>query len=488
MKKVFKTAALGITLAALASVASATDYELNIYGASAQFTFWGQGQAELFVRSQSSGAINVANASLKGGLGCQKAGTNFTGDFGVTVGTNCQALPNPADRVVIRYTKDNSIEGVRAAVGLNPSNKSSVCGDTAKRKLGTFTATESGTTTLSVTAVNPGATSTADCYVVDVGASDVAMTSFTQTTKPATGTPTVLRGINSLNGITPLNTQQINTFNALEVAKPVIVPFSFFANKALVRVDADTQAPKLDSNGQPIGIDNLSRQQVLMIFGAPTNLYTWDQFGPDYPAKTVARCVRTAGSGTHATLEKAVMRGSNINLIQQELIDVEDTFMKLVPGSTEMLACVNDNAGFPNDAIAVGYADSDYIMASYQLNGDENIKTANAQVKRMNYNGGGEGMTAANYETYGYSGVKNDIINGSYEFWSQQHLYSNIPATGGPKYVLFKRLVDYTATNALPCNIANNGGNITKPLGCYWLNASELLVNKNSDVSPVVFK
>ncbi|MDY6905461.1 MAG: hypothetical protein SWH61_12325 [Thermodesulfobacteriota bacterium] len=69
----------------------------------------------------------------------------------------------------------------------------------------------------------------------------------------------------------------------------------------------DCKADIADTECMQQPIDNISRLQALLIFSGQVN--NWKAFGPWYPDLPIVQCMRHAGSGTHATLDKAIFRG-----------------------------------------------------------------------------------------------------------------------------------------------------------------------------------
>lgn len=435
MKKMLKIAAIGATVIAGASIASAADLEFNIYGASAQGTYWKQvaedflktkygctaAQIDKQFRDPVSGAVkpeSEAKAAIFIGFGCS----------GYTSGN-----------VVIRYTEDKSSEGPRAVMGVDPDGLSSCdsAGHETERRQITYTGTSKATAAYAI-----------GCHPVNIGASDVESKSFTQITP----------GFDFSNVYIPGK-------DVLAYKRPIVVPFSFFANTALP-------------------VDNLTRQQALMIFGQSTGLTNWDQFGPGYPSASIAVCMRHAGSGTHATLDKAIMRKDGINLINASNTNPDNGPLTFFNASTSNeVACVNNNAGLSTStAIAIGYADSDKIVSALDSNGNE-VNAAYPNVKRLKLNGAGEGMTQDNYDTYTYSALKNEIINGIYDFWSAQWIYRS--KTADSNWVThFNKLMTYAETKELDCDPSDSSKKFT---GCYWVKSEDMMVVKEKDSDIATF-
>jgi len=455
MKKVIKTVALGATFAALASTAVAADLELNIYGASAQNKFWNTYAQQFLEASVDDGGMGCTGTTVKGYADAAKK-------LGMTVGQNCAYNDN--GKVTIRYTANKSVEGPRAVMGLDPQNNDSCPADQRFQAV--------------LNAAGTAVSTTPECLPVTVGASDVASEAFTQESHGYKNGNYNTSDYNEvLAGQVIPGAAEIGTY-----ANPVVVPFSFFANS--------TNLPT---------VNNLTRQQALLLMSG--NVANWNQFGPGYPDKKVVLCMRHAGSGTHATLDKAIMRDEpNRGLPTTNQLNVAAA--NPLPGimfhesSSDMIKCVEENGrygtkpdgsawptpstpGTPN-AGAIGYADSDATVDTaqgtngYAADGTEYQLASLSHVKRLKYNGAGEGMNSTNLTTYGYSALKNEIIHGSNEFWAAQWLYINADAPGdgtAARVDFFNRLTAYASSTILPC----------PGIGCYWLTASELTVSKEDD-------
>jgi ABC-type phosphate transport system substrate-binding protein len=440
MKKVLKVAALGASIVALASAASAADLNMNIYGASAQGKFW-KAEAKTFLETP----------FLNGGAGC--TGATVVGQapgnskLGITVGQNCELAGG--DKVFIRYTENKSVEGPRAVMNLDPQEVDNCI---------TGQPTNDGQRSQ---AHWDGSAFSAQCLDVHVGASDVASESFTQESH------------GYLNG--KYNSTQFDEVLAGQVIpgaadigraeQPIIVPFSFFANSKLP-------------------VDGINRQQALLLFSG--NINNWNQFGSAYvPAgftnSRVVLCMRHAGSGTHATLDKAIMRGDRLLSSQQS---VSNSIVAASPkilfheSSSDLMKCVNENGTYlPTTTIevaAIGYADTDKPVSSLDASGNEVFSYPN--VKRLKYNGGGEGMTPANMTAFGYSGQKNEIINGINEFWSSQWMYIKQGQESETTMGLFDKMMAFASSKVLPCTAANT-------TGCYWLTKGQLKAKKETDTT-----
>lgn len=440
MKKIVQVAALSASMLAFGASANAAVLEMNIYGASAQLNFW-----------NSYAPIFLKKTVAEGGMGCATTTSGFLatdGNLGVTRGFTCAG--NGGEDVILGYTANKSVEGPIAVENLQSGAGVDSCaavgGVYPNRRVATMSAT--------------GAI-TAACKDIHVGASDVASESFTQASqgmeKGYLGTGASINEDLSAKFIP--GSDDIAT-----TRRPIIVPFSFFANKNLP-------------------VDNITRQQALLLFSG--NVANWSKFGPGYPDAEVALCMRHAGSGTHATLDKAIMRGDRDLATGEWVFGPGVAATMFHESSSDLAKCINANgAPMANSAggtyVAIGYADSDKMLSALNADGSEVNGSSYTNVKRLKYNGVGEGMTPANYAAYGYSALKNEIIHGIYEFWSAQYMYMN--AENPAVTDMFDKMMTFAETNTLPCDPATN-----QKLGCYWLNSTELQVTKDLDTTVPYF-
>lgn len=442
MKKIVKSIALGAALLAAAGPAGAADIELNLYGASAQYTFWhSQGPSFLTTTQGCTGTTQAETADKK---------------HGVTIGNNCTG----GNRIIFRYSARASYDGPQAVanrfqVGIAPDCP----GQPGFRKLADET---------TISGVTVGATK---CVDVLLGASDVAGESFQQSSTGQLKGP--LGGGNvafSFNGVDT---------TGLTAYQPIVVPFGFFANNAVhVKKCAGgahdgnlctvaTQTTDCDTGvcTEQV-IDDISREMAVQIFSGQAPF--WSNFGDSYTVAGatpgtddfVVACLRHAGSGTAASLDWAVM---NHGFWGAPLVAAESSFPPIVwfnESSTDEIKCVNGNStANPTGAPigAVGYADADQ--------------------------GTGVSGTSQNVAALKYNGVpsrRNTIRNGNYDFYSNQWLYENPVKTpnGSAQHALIVAL-DAFAGNPANLTLSSSLGNKAR----FWASKGEMEYNKVDDKS-----
>jgi hypothetical protein len=204
---------------------------------------------------------------------------------------------------------------------------------------------------------------------VTIGASDVPCECFTQESHGWTYGP---------SNTAPWQDLKFNAIDmtGIPVCKPMIVTFAPFANVAVTK------------GGVPI--TNITRDNMELIFSG--QVYSWgdiaDVDGIPFDAKDMYVCLRSAGSGTHASLDA---------YLSSPIITNESDGMFEFTGSTSpMMNCINQ-AGIA----AIGYADAD--------------RTPPANVRRLNLNGVGT--------TFG--DIADANVYGTWNFYGAQHLYGN---------------------------------------------------------------
>ncbi len=445
MKKLFKGLIVGMAIFGMVSTAGAADLEMNLYGASAQHEFW-------------NSAIPVWLDTV---LNCDTVTTDITNQkHGISEGTLCDLTAQDADTITVRYSNKNSSYGIGTPCGM-----SNYAGDTCA----------DGETEMCPSVGNCG---TLACYPVHVGASDVELTSFTQSAdKPNTFTYDFAKECPSF-GNNSTEFLDANCDTILDgTAKSVVIPFGFFANNAISKhrctapapVDADgthmaypkwgwqcdptktnvdgtnadcipyykcedgvcnggaragLECAEDGDNPGPFGcpgtlettqceempIDNLSRLMVLQIFSADNEqwLDRWNQFGPWYPDAGIVRCMRCAGSGTHATFDLQVFRG-DASLMPQSILG---RFYHHA-SSSDLTKCVRDN-GWPSSFGPTPWAGTEY-------DGDTRLAVGYADADKIFMDQDYKDVHIVKYQ--GVEPARAKIENNEYNFWAAQTLY-----------------------------------------------------------------
>jgi periplasmic binding family protein len=438
MKKMSKALVVGASLLACAGTAQASaDIEINLAGASAQWLFWND-VADSFL-TQAEGCTTVTQNRENPDITKSKQGW--------TKGTNC--VNRGGKSIIIRYSSKASYDGIRAqkgiantddsfgAVTIHPTNGSSVinggvaqlCSNANQRPL----ADEDAPT------ANGGYIGSLVCRTVNVGASDVAADMFTQISVGKLKGPMAAAADTSKTR----SNLAITDLSGVSSKTPVIVPFGFFVNKGVTWKKCGTATSTVDERNknsfcltsadctgagetcQSTTIDNITRPQAVAIFSKTAT--NWSDFGAYYDAKPIVACLRHAGSGTAAALDKTVMRGDVwgkglwANAATAASYPPASNAYWYNDSSTDLMNCVDGQitggTGSRGDIGAIGYADA-----------DQTNKTNTVGIK---YNGVAPSRQA--------------IRNGWYDFYTNQQLY----------YIT----ADHTATkDTTPSSITITGG------------------------------
>lgn len=444
MKKQIKIVALtAVALLGASALAGAT--ELNMYGASAEYTYW-SAQAQNYLQNNLGCSSTFNNT-----VGTTSAGVS-PGVTGVacyaTQGTSCTSSLTDGT-VNFRYCSNSSVTGIQSAGGFVAADG---CTDPTQRKM-----------------INPDATNTVSCNTVHIGTSDVKGESFTQASSG--------NKVGPLGGGSFSASYSGQSTSGLTGANTIVVPFGFFVNKAVTakqctaglvgnycttnaQCDTANAAGNGVCNTTPTTITNLSRLQAVQLFAGYVG--DWSQFGGYFTSQPVVLCLRHAGSGTHATLDYAVVSAGTTGW-GNSLVQFEDQIgppaIWFNNGSGDEIKCINGNntvagsygysSGSANGASigAIGYADGDQALGA--ANTSQNI----AQVKYQ-----------------GYYPTRTHIRNGEYEFYSPGWVYYK---TGASNASLIQNLITY----------AQNPANVPSTKANYWAALGEMAFVKDSDKS-----
>lgn len=516
LKKIFTGAIAGTCLMFMVNGATAEQVDMNIYGASAQFKYWTVAAPGYLTNPPELTDVDsdgvVTQADVAGGdvlnLGCSdddvwvastdggdlpngkdagiaiclgSAGIDTDGDGVADVDVDGDGTPDTGDGMhkwdgtsyvgdgityAVRYTANASYDGVNSVQGIGDTmpeydDTTLGCADN-ERAL----ADEASTDFVQYSAVTEeeledddtnGDVTDISCMDVHIGASDVAAKTFNQTSFGNIIGPKSdpMYDCSAFPEVAPEDYDgdcEYRVISGYDVPsdflhyRPIVVPFSFFASNDVY---------------QDRGITNMTRLMATTIFsGQVTN---WDQFGANSLGMTV--CLRHAGSGTHATLDAAVMRKDNV-LLQQEITGFP-VIMGFSPavwfnaGSSDAYKCVSDSTG------AVGYADSDKTKDGYWAN-------------RMTY--------------MGADGLHDNIVNGIYDFWSAQWCYvdNKEPAPLGDPDLLSKSVDGFNeADEGLIFELmtyAADPANMPTKRAPYWAAQNEMKVEKDTDFAQPKFK
>jgi hypothetical protein len=461
LKKIMKGMLMGCALLALTAPVHAAVVNINIYGASAQHLFWNDA-ADNFLTSKSCTGV---------------AQDEYNKSHGITRGT-CGS-----DTVYIRYSSKASYDGIYAVKGAANTDS---CPTAFQRKM-------VDEASCSDWVLGGAACTGIRCMEVTIGASDVDGSSFIQESHGQLKGP---NGGGYVNRTFPATGVDVS---GLIPHQPVVVPFGFFANNSVTKTkclgpdpleptasakkavstwgyqcyDPDNDGKSEDCIGyyecvsgfcsggvnagaactranqcpdvtlantqcKRIPLDNISRSMAVNIFSGQA--WYWTDFGAWYNSDPIVACLRHAGSGTHSTLDWAVMRSAAKDW-GWPLVTTENAANPTVwfnDGSSDEMKCIDTITG------AIGYADAD------QLEGTSNYPNTHA----LKYNG--------------VEPRRTKVRNGEYDFYSNQWLY-------------FKRALTPHETSLIA--FASNPDNIPSTKAKFWATADEMVFNKADDRS-----
>jgi len=414
-KKIIATSAAVLMVAGAAGAAQAATRNINLYGASAQYLFWNDA-ADDFLSTR--GCKNIQRAE-------------FDSKNGITQGEACTGYGD--DTVIIRYSAKASFDGIMAAKNLEHPDAPTSCSNKAERPM----ATDIAATSLS-------------CQDVTLGASDVAAEAFTQISSGQLKGPLGGGFVSRDFVANPVDGSGMTTYN------PLVVPFAPFVsnNVTMNTCDGGDLAGEMCSDVTDCGagatdctskpLDNISREMLVNIFSGQA--FYWNDFGAGFPAEPITVCLRHAGSGTHSTLDHAVMNKKwGASLVVSE--SASDPIVYFNDGSSDMMKCITGNKGVTSP-YAIGYADADQLE-------------------------GGSAYAAFAYgpKYNGFSPTRVNIRNGLYDWFSAQWMYMN-PAEAAPNKAVVTDLVAFAAN---PANIPSTKAN-------YWAAQDEMTWFKDSDL------
>jgi ABC-type phosphate transport system substrate-binding protein len=356
---------------------------------------------------------------------------------------------------------------------------------------------------------NP-ATDPANAIVVNLGVSDVAPSTFNQSTKGWVGSNPDTGDTGTRNGVITAGPRAEN--NVTIEARPLVVPFSIVLGSAVKLVDASNNV--INTVDNPSGrVRNLTRLQVEALLSR--NVTRWNQIsglGADTDGngvinssdnQTVIVCGRRAGSGTKASLNAEVMKdakeftGGVANSATYDL--TQGTPATPTTGPTffwgisngDVRDCVQGNAGptIPSNDIyphpgnrpahptAIAYMEADQAASVNPANGYV-VSLDGGKPRRNDTTGGAVPPTS---ESVYVGNEKENTRCGKLEYHSYEAFITrNVPAKTQNEQTLITAFLD----KAQDPNIINNLPNT----GNYWVSPVEMWTTKNADKGPVLWK
>lgn len=475
LKNKFFSALAGLAMmAAVAGPAAADTLEINIYGASAQYLYWG---------AEAKGILTSST------YGCPAANVKFADDSskanGITMTTGCTNSAGH-DTVIIRNSSKASYDGPSALLGDDQyanwnsitSGEKCQAGDTGDPGAGTevngngvsmplrgyyrkmIDESTCGTTwETDPISTHHGDCTGLKCVRVTMGVSDVNPASFTQSSTGNLTGPVNPGAKPTSRVFTGINMSQVGYGSA----NPIVVPFSFYVNNKVKHctVSAADSTPLAYTGatcpGYESTLTNMPRMMAVELFSK--KIQKWSDFGGDFTPANAIVCLRHAGSGTAATLDYAVM---NHNRWGGQLVTTEDTgadgyTVYFNDGSGDEMKCI-DGGTYWTGGAAVGYSDSDQAIGT-------ETGSAYPNTVRLTYNGESAGRVA--------------IRNGRYDFFTNEWALWNKQAPQFSKTDPFvQSLLTYAAN---PANMPSAAGFWGAAKNGYWASSGEMNFNKGTD-------
>jgi ABC-type phosphate transport system substrate-binding protein len=452
-KQIIGSFAATAALFAIAGIAQAAPAELNVYGASAQYTYWNAQAANYATNVLGCPAAKVTAPANNGGKHGFVSAKDCTSSL-VPV-NNASSSTGTKQDIDIRYSGIASTEGVLAIKRLGPIDPTLTHSnwDTSTNApgLGDVVCNEANGERRMF-----ASTSTLVCKQVHIGTSDVAGESLIQQSHGQKQGPNTAGGQFDVD----LTLYDLATSSLRSAVNTVAVPFGFFVNNATVGgVTARTCAATTGLAGNyctadaqctatggttvvggcpttPATITNISREEAAMLFsGVAAN---WTDLGTYFTSQPVVLCLRHAGSGTHAALDLTVMNsGWGTGVVAYE--NLSAPFIYFNQATADETACIQGQAG------AIGYADGDQAFA---------------------------GTTMSPLKYNGFYPARTAIRNGLYDFYTNAWSYTNA-ASGATVNALADSLLTFAQ---LPGNVPTGKAN-------YWASTAEMKYNRTADNS-----
>jgi len=428
MKRLMIALAVGALVLSMAGLASATD--VNIFGASAQFNFW-SAQAPAYLTSASgadcTGAVTTANYVPSDNT---PTGVYYHGaKYFIASASSCNASVVPDGTLTIRVGAYDSCDGIQAILGI--TNLTDVAGCTGNER-----AMPSSTSSPTIVSGN--------CYPITLGAADVDGTSIiesdisTQLDGPkgpvsptygytlpgSTGGTKINLDLGAWNapaenytlGWTPVDTTSPSS--VFVDYHPFVLPFGFFANKAIKTGDS--------SNLLAADLTNLTTNMVEEIFsGTATD---WSQFGVAPATCTgsncpITICLRQPGSGTFGLFDNGVQSTNTVGPGLPSFDVTGGTNAWFNNTSGDMMNCINSIPG------AIGFADAD------QGNSADTFGP-------INFNG--FSPTAVSGST-----SNPNVVNGLYDrFFSLEHIFEAKANNPSNSHTVIENMVSWSYVQA----------------------------------------
>lgn len=444
-----------IALIMLVGSATASKFEINIYGSLMQFKYWSQAADVLLQDHAGCGAVDQGTLDKHYIAKCNTA----------------------TDEFIIRVSEASSKEGIYSVQGSFAGTGTNICNNSSDTTYPVY----SDSYREMALDVSSNDEVTLGCVDVNVGASDVAAETFHQTTYGVdnwfagiddTGTGET-KGrywwvydeydniVGSPNGIEDDKKEAKAIFidrNTYDTYRPFVVPYSFFVNAN-------------------VPVTNLSNSQIRNILSGRVN--NWNRVISDLNGNgtvdetaefpigdnlPIQLCSHHAGSGALATLHANVIRGDVAVLNFQSIVGDGNlygnpTVNYLNTNLDNLMHCIGSNSG------AIGYAESGVVnnteSDTFGQHGLPYTKDDGfGMIRRLAF----EGM---------YPDRQN-IIDGGYGFWTAPCLYADQGSMNSGTISLLQALNTFASSHR---------GLIDAGKDDWWIASDEMLFRKADDFS-----
>lgn len=231
-------------------------------------------------------------------------------------------------------------------------------------------------------------------------------------------------------------------------------------------------------------IDNISRLQALLIFSGQVN--NWKSFGPWYPDLPIVQCMRHAGSGTHATLDKAIFRGDRGMITSTAAANSTDANWNFIPDwrECENPALCGTPANTPHVA-ATGHTGEEATVWHYKSSTDLLYDCVDWYDGGIGYIdadkvlGNDDASRSHTVKLEGVEPTREKVKFGEYIYWSPQMCMFDQDKTDlvPGKTDIIEGLMAFAAD---PANLSNDAFGTPAD---WWSTTGEMEVQKTSDTA-----
>jgi len=454
--KIIKSVLVGVCMLSLGSMVHAVEIDLNVYGASAQYTFWsnedgaflqgiGCNAADIYKSTNGSNQTVTFCAGTDGAI-TDSTGKNYVGGGINASGAIAALAAEQGDTLVLRYASKASYDGIYALMGQDPYATNSpdsaapACVPTPNGCAANQRQLAEPSTSTFASFPAAGVVGALGCEPIYAAASDVAATTFNQVSTgvvngPAGGCPVNGRVVAPIDPPDQRTVAPITVPGTYTHVSKLIVPFALWVNTSLTPANLGANAGVWDISS------NVTRLQAIQLFSG--TISDWSQIGVTANVTPIVICHRHAGSGSLATLDAAIMRGDESSDTNQTayVVGVSPTIWTN-DGTSQELSCVSTQAN------SIGYADADHSVP--------------ANTKQTDY--------------MGAAATSQNLKLGIYDYWTNEELYyttnaGNTNHLNAAQTAVMNQLVSFISVDA----------NMPASEAAFWATPGTMGVSKQTD-------